>query len=715
MTILYAIASATLIFTPFIAFILLLAPLMNRKYLAGGRYFIWISVMAGLCLPFFSVIHRPAMQINVSVPIIADNRQVSLVNSGLPNTAGSELNQFTEGSENLKDVTDAKPSGVLNSLRFPTLDPPNIITFIWLAGVLFSLAYQAEAYYSFKRYLKRWSTAELDGNILEVFNSEISHTGCDKPIRLARCKGVNAPMLTGLIKPCILLPYLSYDDDDLRLILRHELTHYKRRDLWYKLALLFIKSIYWFNPAVYLMSAQANKDLEIICDALTVSRSDIQERKQYGEIILSMASEPHLWRSRLATCSMWGKRMLKQRLASVLSQSKANGAAVSFIIGAVMISAALMLGFTFVVKPAETTKDAANSLTKATYAEVSPSAENNVISADGNSDNGSSKNTQNSINSFSKGMKDFSQEMSTFAESMSGLSESIGNLSQEIANDINIADINGYSSYTVAGENDNINELKALVYDKAIIIEREFSNLTSLDIGTSFDSIKITCGGDKLKVRYYEWLDNEYSLVVADGNLSLKQDGIPYREVGFSSTNGWLWGYLQSQGKQPDNTVEIVLPANNTIKSVQLNTAGGLINIMDSAFSGETKISSASGKIKIGHSSFDKVKIEAASSDIYVGNIKANTVNVSAASGDITIEYCSSGIMDISTASGNASIKLADSAGNYNITFDSFNGELTYNGKKADHNALVNEKSFASINMSSAVGSFDIVDAAGKS
>lgn len=55
-------------------------------------------------------------------------------------------------------------------------------------------------------------------------------------------------------------------------ILKHELIHYKQKDLWYKLLLLMAQVIHWFNPLVYIMVEQAEQDLEARCDLKVVGK-----------------------------------------------------------------------------------------------------------------------------------------------------------------------------------------------------------------------------------------------------------------------------------------------------------------------------------------------------------------------------------------------------------------------------------------------------------
>ena len=71
------------------------------------------------------------------------------------------------------------------------------------------------------------------------------------------------------------------------MIFRHELIHWRRKDLWYKLLLLAARSIHWFNPLVWRMAKRAERDLEISCDSMAVQGRDAAYRKAQRRSILS--------------------------------------------------------------------------------------------------------------------------------------------------------------------------------------------------------------------------------------------------------------------------------------------------------------------------------------------------------------------------------------------------------------------------------------------
>lgn len=69
----------------------------------------------------------------------------------------------------------------------------------------------------------------------------------------------------------------------------HELTHYLRRDLWYKLLLLAVSTIYWFNPALLLMQREAEKRHRKSLRQPCRQTLQPQGRIAYGQLLLKTA------------------------------------------------------------------------------------------------------------------------------------------------------------------------------------------------------------------------------------------------------------------------------------------------------------------------------------------------------------------------------------------------------------------------------------------
>ena len=98
-------------------------------------------------------------------------------------------------------------------------------------------------------------------------------------------------MAIGLVHPVILLPdsILSLPAEDMRMILLHELTHLKRRDMERKLLLLFAACIHWFNPLVWLMLRCSGQDMEATCDDAVLARYPAEFKDRYCRLLLTVA------------------------------------------------------------------------------------------------------------------------------------------------------------------------------------------------------------------------------------------------------------------------------------------------------------------------------------------------------------------------------------------------------------------------------------------
>lgn len=309
MTALHALLSTTIVVTPLIGLIIMLVPWLNKKFSPQGRYHLWILIMVGLALPLLAFIHRPALQLEISIlPLIPQHR-----------------------------------------LPTPNINMEIMLLVVWIAGFILSLVYHVWGHFIFVRFIKRWrATKSVSPELANLFQNELERLDISETVHLEYVRGIKSPTLVGIFNTTILLPHTCQNLDDLRLILRHELIHFKRKDLVYKLALMFIRCLHWFNPAVHHMIKQANKDIELTCDNMTIKGMPLESRVRYSEIILNIASGTGLNRqSQLTTGFFGGKNTLKQRFANILSTSKKGFKHGFMLTGAGVLTIASLVGFNF--------------------------------------------------------------------------------------------------------------------------------------------------------------------------------------------------------------------------------------------------------------------------------------------------------------------------------------------------------------------------------
>ena len=154
-------------------------------------------------------------------------------------------------------------------------------------------------------------------------------------LALLICPAVGAPLVTGFVNPVLLLPREAVSDG----VLRHELIHTCRRDLWYKLLLLLARALHWFNPLVHGMARAANRDLERACDEAAVAGQDAAFRAAYGAAMLDAVEEGIEARAPLTTHFKGGRAAMKERLLSIASGGKRKKGVALICAAALVISA----------------------------------------------------------------------------------------------------------------------------------------------------------------------------------------------------------------------------------------------------------------------------------------------------------------------------------------------------------------------------------------
>jgi beta-lactamase regulating signal transducer with metallopeptidase domain len=296
-----------------------IAPLLAKRYSEKGLYYAWLIVVTGLLVPFRPQWGKAAIRVDLPRETVMP---VIRIGNGTPGSA--------EGA--------ALPSA-LSSVSWW-----QIAAAVWLAGVIAFLAYHIIRHCVFVRTANRWSESPADEQPLALLRNLQSEMGISGRISLRRCSSIGSPMLIGFINPRILLPEADFAQDELRFILKHELVHCKRRDLWYKALVLLAMAMHWFNPIVRLAAKAIDALCELSCDAEVVRNADADARRHYGETIIGVVRYRSRLKTALSTYFYGGKKGMKNRIASVMDTSKKRaGAAVVCVV----LFSAVGTGFAF--------------------------------------------------------------------------------------------------------------------------------------------------------------------------------------------------------------------------------------------------------------------------------------------------------------------------------------------------------------------------------
>lgn len=259
----------------------------EKKYYATGRYFIWLFIGLRLLIPINLGIAAIPFQ---SDYILKENNETyRVIENGRNNEQKENLLKESWQQQNEYKVSEDKVSksqvirSDIQDKKEGEKDYKNtstvyilkqVLPYIWIVGILIYFIYESLSYLTFQKKLVRWrkSISKREQQIFECVAEELK---VFRKVKVYRCSQVASPMMTGIIYPCVYLPKKSYDDKMLYFIFKHELTHIKHFDIYYKLLMMVIKGIYWFQPLIYLMYQMAVCDMEEYCDFTVIRKKDL--------------------------------------------------------------------------------------------------------------------------------------------------------------------------------------------------------------------------------------------------------------------------------------------------------------------------------------------------------------------------------------------------------------------------------------------------------
>lgn len=312
-------------------------------------YYLWLVVLARLILPIAAPFNTPAPSA-VAVPHV-DTGALTYTQQGTPSTpanygagesrretyplpqtdahtAESELPaevsvdaQENEGSitadtENTGETTEAVTvnNNDNTSGAGALVDVAALVLCIWATGAGISVVFNIFSYLKFTRCIMKtaYPASERDKELLKSLYK-------GRRLRLLRSDSAPTPMLIGIFRPVIILPD-DTEDDELRYVLMHEITHLRRGDLLIKWFTELVISVHWFNPCMLLVRRQINHACELSCDEAVVKGFTFAERKCYSEVLINCAEHGSM-SSLFAATLCDGKRNLKERMTFIMKKN----------------------------------------------------------------------------------------------------------------------------------------------------------------------------------------------------------------------------------------------------------------------------------------------------------------------------------------------------------------------------------------------------------
>lgn len=297
-------------------------PVAVRIFGAAWQYYTYLCVLFIMLCP-----------ISVSLPArtVLPNSLIAVQNAADNAVRAAAANQTAE-KETAEETQNGAEIHVPSGLS--AKNAVNLAGAVWLIVALVIFGIKTARYALFLKVMRQ--------------NSSPFAVKTALPHRLAvrQTELLSAPLVAGLTKPALYLPG-GIDEEELCCIVRHEVVHFKRGDLWAKQLALITKCVHWFNPLVYLLSREIDEMCEISCDESVSQKLCEGERRAYMKTILSLLQRgPDTRALPSAVRMIGGKRTMKRRF-EMIKNAKPVGKArkvISVLLASVLVCTTVLAG-----------------------------------------------------------------------------------------------------------------------------------------------------------------------------------------------------------------------------------------------------------------------------------------------------------------------------------------------------------------------------------
>jgi beta-lactamase regulating signal transducer with metallopeptidase domain len=170
---------------------------------------------------------------------------------------------------------DVSPTSKLWSVaNFKTYFEQNLplVVLLWLIGVAVLLL-RLVGSLAYIQYLRRRMNFPPDEYWTEMLSRLLAQARLSKTVELVESALVRTPMVVGHLKPLIMFPIGMINrlsEQEVEAILAHEIAHILRNDFIFNILQSVVEALFYYHPAVWLLSAQIRDERESACDEIAI-------------------------------------------------------------------------------------------------------------------------------------------------------------------------------------------------------------------------------------------------------------------------------------------------------------------------------------------------------------------------------------------------------------------------------------------------------------
>ena len=148
----------------------------------------------------------------------------------------------------------------------------NLICLIWIIGMIFLIIRMIGGFIYAHR-LRTYQLMDIGDEWLSKIEEFAFKLNISRKVLAFFSPLAKVPMTLGTIKPVILFPVAAFTGlsvKDVEAIIAHELAHIVRHDYLFNIIQTFVEILFFYHPAVWMISSQIRSERENSCDNIAI-------------------------------------------------------------------------------------------------------------------------------------------------------------------------------------------------------------------------------------------------------------------------------------------------------------------------------------------------------------------------------------------------------------------------------------------------------------
>ena len=303
-------------------------------------HFAWVLVMIRLVMPPIASVPWLSIQVPVSAaiavqpsaPRAADSSTFdSRVAEQPTESADDSAIGIATGAATLNEAAAQASAGLSHEPQVagPILvDRWTALGLVWLAGTALVIAVSAARLLRFQRML-RAASSPADPRVRRLAERGAADLGLPLRAEIVVIPASTVPFVWScfgrlrIVLPASIVSEMS--DDELLLVLTHELAHVRRCDHLVRWLDWAVVAWLWWNPLAWIARRGLRRTEELACDAL-VLRTRGAAQHTYGSCLLSVAEALNgpAFRAPVQICTMGDGGSLEERIRFIMSEASSS-------------------------------------------------------------------------------------------------------------------------------------------------------------------------------------------------------------------------------------------------------------------------------------------------------------------------------------------------------------------------------------------------------